>query len=353
MTEFEALPAAYRHIDPAQRDIRCSELPRNVFIEVTNRCNLECVTCPRTYASFEPQRDLSLVKVLAIADQFPMLERAVLHGIGEPLLNVGLPEMVEELKKRGAYVLFNSNGTALTAELASALVSSGLDEFRLSLDAAEPDLYERLRGRPLFGRVVANLRMLTAACQRVGAGAPRVSLWTMALHENVDQLPALLHLARDTGVAEVYLQRLTYGVAPQERYGLARPSETLYGRIDAREAEIVATCEDLAAELGLAFRASGATNPLGSLKARKADAQPWSDCLRPWATAYITANGNALPCCIAPFATTRYRELILGNVWEQSFSRIWNDEPYRAWRAALLSVSPHQACLGCGVYWSL
>ena len=48
-----------------------------------------------------------------IVDQLPRIERAVLHGVGEPMLVKRLPRMVRYLKERGTYVLFNTNGTVL------------------------------------------------------------------------------------------------------------------------------------------------------------------------------------------------------------------------------------------------
>jgi hypothetical protein len=56
---------------------------------------------------------------------------------------------------------------------------------------------------------------------------------------------------------------------------------------------------------------------------------------------------------MAHWADTDYASMILGNVWQNHFGDIWNDEPYRAWRSALLSATPPKACTGCGVYWSL
>jgi MoaA/NifB/PqqE/SkfB family radical SAM enzyme len=75
--------------------------------------------------------------------------------------------------------------------------------------------------------------------------------------------------------------------------------------------------------------------------------------MRPWTTAYVTANGNCLPCCISPFATTDYESLILGNLFERPFAELWNDYLYREFRVAFLGDQPHTACASCGVYWSL
>ena len=69
-------------------------LPRSIYIEPTSRCNELCQQCPRTLLSREDDRDLSFDKFRQIVDQFPALERVVLHGLGEPLLNKELPLMI-------------------------------------------------------------------------------------------------------------------------------------------------------------------------------------------------------------------------------------------------------------------
>src|SRR2546426_1112374 len=111
-------------------------LPRSIYIEPTSRCNELCQQCPRTLLSREDDRDLSFEDFRYIVDQFPELERVVLHGLGEPLLNKDLPQMIRYLKARGIYVLFNSNGILLNAKRGQELIEAGLDEYRLSMDGA-------------------------------------------------------------------------------------------------------------------------------------------------------------------------------------------------------------------------
>lgn len=97
-----------------------------------------------------------------------------------------------------------------------------------------------------------------------------------------------------------------------------------------------------------------ARDPRNSLAAaHEADLHPWQACLRPWTTAYVTANGNCLPCCLSPFTTNDYESLILGNLFEQPFDEIWNDDRYRRFRSDFFSDHPHKACANCGVFWSL
>src|SRR6201998_3971875 len=106
-------PRRYFENVEADREIPEHE-PVCLYLETTNRCNLLCETCPRTFAELEPPADMSWPLFTHIVDQFPRIARVVLHGVGEPMMVKALPRMVRYLKERGTYVLFNQNGTLLT-----------------------------------------------------------------------------------------------------------------------------------------------------------------------------------------------------------------------------------------------
>ena len=178
---------------------------------------------------------------------------------------------------------------------------------------------------------------------------PRVSLWLTGLKETIAELPAFVRLARDIGVLEVYLQRLVYF---PEGQGLARPESALFEQVNTSEEAHIREAEALAQSLGIAFNASGATEPGTSLRQQR-DQQPWSLCRRPWTLMYFTAHGKALPCCIAPFSMRGYASFTLGDATQQSLREIWNGARYREFRRALLSEQPPTACARCGLRWSL
>jgi MoaA/NifB/PqqE/SkfB family radical SAM enzyme len=355
LPEQNFLPEAYRLPEGTQRGAITELGPRVVFIEVTNRCNLLCQTCPRTFFDREPLKSLTLQEFIAIAEQFPQMQRALLHGIGEPLLNRELAEIIQYLKGRDVEVIINSNGTLLSTEWQEKLVNSGLDEYRCSIDGAKDETYARIRGANLLPKLRDGLEGLVRTKARMNAATPRVSIWCVATRENLEELPDLLRLAARLGVPEVYVQRMVYfAKEPDEQYGLARADKAIFGSFNEYQDEVIAECSQLSQTLGVEFRASGARDPLNSLAAaRPEDFAPWQACLRPWTTAYITSNGNCLPCCISPFATNDYESLILGNLFERPFTEIWNDTMYQKFRTDLLSDHPHQACSSCGVYWSL
>ena len=259
-------------VDEALSPIATSD-PVCLYLETTNRCNLLCTTCPRTYADLEPEADMSWELFTRIVDQVPNIARVVLHGVGEPMLVKELPRMVRYLKARGAYVLFNTNGTVLTAKKGRELCDTGLDELRVSLDAVDARTFVLVRGKDYFNRIVRNVRAFTEMQRREGLVRPRVSLWLTGLKETITQLPDFVRIAHDVGVKEVYLQRLVY--FDDDAIGMARPDQALFERLTRAEQQHVDAATELASSLGISFNASGATEPGESLT-RRTDKNPWS-----------------------------------------------------------------------------
>jgi MoaA/NifB/PqqE/SkfB family radical SAM enzyme len=328
-------------------------LPRSLYIEPTNRCNSLCTTCPRTFFPMESPADMSFERFKSIVDQFPVLERVVMHGLGEPMLNHDLARMIEYLKARpeGTYVLYNSNSIAMTSQRAEQLVASGLDEYRASLDGATPDTYRAIRGVNALEKVVRNLRLLVETKQWMGASAPHISAWFIAMRENLHELLDVIRLARKVGITEFYMQRFVYFGE-----GLGVEEQSLYRRLKDEERVLVERAEALCRGLGMKFQAAGATTPVHMMSADVQSSRPWSECRRPTTLSYITANGNVLSCCFVPFASHDYAQvgdLILGNAFEQPFEDIWNGAAYSEFRRRILTDDPARCCKGCGSKWSL
>jgi MoaA/NifB/PqqE/SkfB family radical SAM enzyme len=325
--------------------------PVCLYLETTNRCNLLCTTCPRTYEQLEPEADMPWELFTSLIDQYPNIERVVLHGIGEPMLVKDLAQRVKYLRDRHIYVLFNTNGTLLTKANGRALIEAGLDELRVSLDAAESEVFQMVRGKDFFDKIVANVKNFTSMQRELNAPKPRVSLWLTGLRETVDQLPNFVRLAHSIGVTEVYLQRLVFFEDPSEN-SLARAESALFEHTTEREGALIHEAETIAKQLGVMFSASGAVDPGESIKMQRSDS-PWSLCRRPWSLMYITANGRVLPCCIAPFSMKGYGSFTLGDATQSSLREIWNGPEYQRFREGLLTSAPPPACANCGLRWSL
>lgn len=341
-----------RYFESATADSDAPEHePVCLYLETTNRCNLLCTTCPRTYEELEPPADMSWELFTSIVNQIPRLSRAVLHGVGEPMLVKNLPRMVRYLKDRGTYVLFNTNGTVLNEKNGRALITAELDELRVSFDAANAETYRAIRGKNYFNRILKNVRAFRELQEREGHAKPGVSAWLTGLRETVDDLPDFVRLAAETGIKEVHLQRLVF--FKDNAVGMARPDQALYEQLSSEEAAHIDRAAALAKSLGITFSASGGASEPGMSLKRADSASPWSLCRRPWTVMYFTANGRALPCCIAPFSQRGYENYTLGDATQQTLREIWTGSAYREFRRALMSDKPPDACASCGLRWSL
>ena len=120
------------------------------------------------------------------------------------------------------------------------------------------------------------------------------------------------------------------------------------------EAEIIlAEAERRAVRSGVRLRGADGRSPRASLLEPTAEAEPWRACSRPLRLAYVTAQGTALPCCIAPFTDAPYASIVLGNYLQDGVAAVWTGDAYRRFRERLYSSDPPACCRGCGVGWSL
>ena len=331
-----------------QQTMEPASPPLCLYLEVTNRCNLRCETCPRTFEVLEPPADMSWDLFTRIVGQSNNVKRVVLHGVGEPMLVAELPRMIRHLKARGIYVVFNTNGTLMREKRVRELIDSGLDELRVSLDAADAKSYAVVRGRPFFDRIVRDVRRMRDVQDELGVAHPRISLWLTGLKETICQLPDFVRLAAAMRVRDVHLQRLVFN---EEGFGLARRDSSLFEQTEAEELIAIEAAKTIGRDLGITLDASGATEPGLSLKQQ--GERPWTGCRRPWSLMYFTAHGRALPCCIAPFSARGYDTYTLGNANTQTLEELWNGAAYQQFRAKLVSDRPPEPCRNCGLRWSL
>jgi MoaA/NifB/PqqE/SkfB family radical SAM enzyme len=322
--------------------------PVEAYFEVANRCNSKCATCPLTFSPQEQARQLSLDEFKALVEQLPDLRRAVLQGVGEPLLNRDLAHMIAHLKLRDVYTVFNTNAALLTRRRQVELVDSGLDELRVSLDGSTPETYLKVRGIPAFERVIANVGEMVRTRTELESATPRISIWMTGLRDNLRELPDVVDLAARLGVEEVYLQRLVFWGE-----GLATSDQSIYRNSLAEAEGIIDDAERRAAAHGVRLHGADALSPRASLLERPLVNEPWRGCSRPLRLAYVTAQGTALPCCIAPFTDAPFESFRLGNYLQDGIASVWHGAEYQRFREQLYSSEPPATCRNCGLAWSL
>lgn len=136
--------------------------PLTAHLCLTERCQYDCLHCS---AKNRPRRpELTTAQWIEILAQLQNL--GVAHiGLtgGEPLLRDDLEALIRTLDPRSITTLY-TNGLALTPAKARSLKQAGLFALSVSLDSADADTHNRMRGDPrAFEAALGALRHARAA----------------------------------------------------------------------------------------------------------------------------------------------------------------------------------------------
>ena len=197
------LLARYLRYFPAVNLNRLTPFPLILFLELTHRCNLECVHCDMWKVGRQKDRDgsyeLTLSDLEALAAEAARRGAVAVHLYGgEPLLRDDLLDIVRAFSRVGLRVGLTSNGLLLDGGVIDGLVEAGLSRLLLSLDHPEPAEHDALRGSPgLFDRVVACIRH---AVDSPAASGLTVEVNTVVHRRNYTRLLEISDLLRSLGV---------------------------------------------------------------------------------------------------------------------------------------------------------
>ena len=160
-------------------------------------CNLECSYCLTESGPRVLRRELPVERLEELAAEAAQVGFNSL-GVtgGEPFLVRGLPAALAGMARQ-LPTLVLSNGTLFTARLIAQLAPlAGLDfAIQISLDSAEPDVNDEMRGPLNFAKVVA-------AIPRLRAAGIKVRIATTSDGLDPDALARLCDLHRSLGVPD-------------------------------------------------------------------------------------------------------------------------------------------------------
>lgn len=128
--------------------------PRIVGLELTNRCPMRCVMCPRTQHMTRPLGDMAYDVFVKVIDEYaPLLSNSerlqrliCLHGFGESLLHPEFNRCIAYATSKGMRVLLSVNPLVLTEDRADKLLSSGVAALIVSMDGCDDESFAAIRG---------------------------------------------------------------------------------------------------------------------------------------------------------------------------------------------------------------
>ena len=339
-----------------------------VYVEPTNRCNLDCTTCMRNdWNEALGRMDRSTFeKIIEELRSVSPAPAVFFGGLGEPLMHSRIVEMVAAAKSFSPSVELITNGTLLDVAMSNRLMDAGLDMLWVSLDGATPESYADVRLGATLPKVLENLaafhqarlaRNMSRDC-RCAEGyniyeKPLIGIVFVAMKRNINDLPALLGMCHRYAVSRFMVSN----VLP---YTKDMCSETLYSKtimetqaLTRLELPRMDVDEVTGKALGEASRTGynltvGGANPL--------EASNRCPFIHSGATA-ISWDGNVSPCVPLLHTHVRFvnerahscRSYVIGNVNERSLKEIWRDPEYTQFRerVQLFEFSPCTICGGC------
>lgn len=185
--------------------------PRQVIIDVTDRCFFRCPTCDKWRVKEAPP-ELSLAgwraALGAIYDWLGPFHLSISGG--EPLMRPDVVALITWASQRQISTNLMTNGWLVDEAMAAALVEAGLGNLTLSLNGLMPETHDTSRGmKGSHARIVAAIDHYQAARRRHGHTGT-LSFNVIVAGFNAGELPDLVRWAASAGIDAVALQPLVH-----------------------------------------------------------------------------------------------------------------------------------------------
>jgi len=340
MDSYESLRKAQAFFDVLRKPDIVAHMPYYILVGPTTVCPLNCIMCSR-------DTQVTRTNQLSLADYKKLIDtihprKVALGDLGETLYHPELGEFIRYTKDIGGAI------SVVTSYVISRisredLIHSGLDLLKISIDAATPETYEKIRGQPYFSRVISNVRELIQARKQSGSKTPYVRLQFVIQQHNYTEIVAYVKFAHEMGVDAINYKPVLLDRNLENR-------ALLVGNMPLSETtSYLIETDRLARKLGIRTNALELTRGIlvGYWKiyeGKETSPKELKRCILPWYSTYITSDGNVYGCCNLRF----HGDGLLGNIFEADFASIWNSAQYQSFRRKLRSgQAPFRGCLAC------
>lgn len=131
--------------------------------ELTYACNLQCVHCLSSSGRRDP-RELTTEECEGVIDELQRMQVFYINiGGGEPTIRKDFWHLVRYAVDHGVGVKFSTNGSGIDAEVAKQLAGSDYVDVQISIDGADAETNDHVRGAGSFATAVQAMEHLNAA----------------------------------------------------------------------------------------------------------------------------------------------------------------------------------------------
>ena len=364
--QFGIKPGTEIHLEEGNNEIRLlrptSHLAK-IYIEPTNLCNLDCVTCMRNVwgESAGTMNDQTFERIFESIKSISPLPTVFFGGYGEPLIHPKVVEWAKRFKDLGARVELITNGLLLTEEKALRFIRMGLDMLWVSLDGSSPESYADVRLGSSLPKVIENLKTLRRIRYKatdIDNTKPNLGIAFVAMKDNIADLPEVIQLGISLGAKQFSISNVlahTPELYEQILYQrvvfntTTRLSESL-PLVNLPRMDWNALTKDVLADI---YARRYRLELAGFETNRAVDSCPF---IEQGSTA-IRWDGSVCPCLPLLHTNQNYfakrlrhsQAYTVGNILEKDLLEIWEDSKYADLRRRVqrFDFSPCTYCNGC------
>jgi MoaA/NifB/PqqE/SkfB family radical SAM enzyme len=315
------------------RPLHLKGLPNELTIELTSRCQLACVTCPREnlFKPLVPNREMPWDLYERIARQYvPHLDfLSLAGGLGEPLLYSRFADAVRLARSLNPRLYLFISTNALLPKTVSILrpLAGLLSAIQVSVDGVG-EVFDRIVGRSrAFERFEPIVRELVEV---ITAGGTKLRFNSVVTLENFGDLDDVVRTVAKWGGDSLYFNGMNLAATNRD---LTRYDFYVTRSYVERMEGLVA----LGAGLGVAVE----WHDMRTIKG-------FSSCPAPWNNFYIGSDGFLVPCCAKPFPQL----LNFGHIDDGGLSERINDPGLVEFRRLSVLNSSPDFCKSCGAQYA-
>ncbi len=277
--------------------------PVFLIVEPCNFCNLKCPLCPTGQRLPADRGIMSMETFTRIIDQLhPYVMQLNLFYLGEPFLCTHLPEMIRYARKHRIKVSVSSNMNVFDEMTAESLMDAKLDHLVVSLDGTSQESYVKYRIDGDYDKVISNIKLLVDKKRERNCDYPRIDIQFVVFKHNENEVSKIKELAKDLGVGLYFREGAIGGKGQSPPVTKDRKMAEQWLSKDEKYHKEYDYFSD---------KPYLREDPCGYL----------------WSVATINWDGSVFPCCWV--FENRHS---FGNIMEQDFSAIWNNELFRSSR---------------------
>ncbi len=295
-----------------------------VIIDITNKCNLNCIMCGVPLSN-EEKYDMPLDLYKKIAQQtFPHTRSVWLSCGYEAFMAKNFLEIIGSIKDVPFSVLI-TNGTLLNEVNISKIIEAGLDRLMISFDGAKKETFEKIRKGADFEKIISNIELLNNLKEKKSASIPELCFSTTLMKPNIEEFPLIVQLAYQLKINIISCK-------PIDIFMPELDNETLEG-FDELTACYYIKAQKLANELGIKLEPVPYLLELTKREQKLAESanvalnkinEP-KKCREYLPVLFIFPDGKVKPC-------TRWKKGPIGDFTNQNFWEIWEADEFKKLR---------------------